>query len=396
MSLELLQSSCLPEGNTKCADASSKGEPEGDKEAGEEGSKDPLSYSPGFHPDLDSLQCSCCYEGNPVMPLAVNLHERKFKSSHQLFWARIVGDIPALQKYRFPLMIDDAEPAVHLAVRTQAPNLVQLEGWTHRFRDIDRHLRSKGYGEEAVSYYKACIGYLLSANSKQAMHDRYRKEFECVWPKDFVHYYRNKLLPRSGRLGRWAMAKMNIKEQQYFSPHTNPQERFHMLCRNFSGWETLTVDQLVRCFHLLFVFFVSETTSGNGSSTSAYVIKSTFRPFFLQMLPRRSHINYMTNTLHPADIREYVLSNYPKEATAAKRPLDPLRPFYLAASSAEHGGIKHHAGIEDVLQLGDALENMLYDDEDNDPLYHAHKISTENIDGRNFHPIKWLTNFPEI
>ena len=322
---------------------------------------------------------NCCYEGNPVMPLAVNLHERKFKSSHQLFWARIVGDIPALQKYRFPLMIDDAEPAVHLAVRTQAPNLVQLEGWTHRFRDIDRHLRSKGYGEEAVSYYKACIGYLLSANSKQAMHDRYRKEFECVWPKDFVHYYRNKLLPRSGRLGRWAMSKMNIKEQQYFSPHTNPQERFHMLCRNFSGWETMTVDQLVRCFYLLFVFFVSETTSGNGSSTSAYVIKSTFRPFFLQMTPRRTHSNYLTNTLHPADIREYVLSNYPKEISS-KRPLDPLRPFYLASSSAEHGGIKHHAGIEDVLQLGDALENMLYDEDDIDPLYNAHKLYTDEID----------------
>ena len=328
---------------------------------------------------------NCCYEGNPVMPLAVNLHERKFKSSHQLFWARIVGDIPALQKYRFPLMIDDAEPAVHLAVRTQAPNLVQLEGWTHRFRDIDRHLRSKGYGEEAVSYYKACIGYLLSANSKQAMHDRYRKEFECVWPKDFVHYYRNKLLPRSGRLGRWAMAKMNIKEQQYFSPHTNPQERFHMLCRNFSGWETLSVDQLVRCFYLLFVFFVSETTSGNGSSTSAYVIKSTFRPYFLQMLPHPfTHSNYVTNTLHPADIRQYVLSNYSKEKSSSKRPFDPLRPFYLAASSAEQGGIKHHAGIEDVLQLGDALENMLYDDEDSDPLYNAHKISTNDMDATGF------------
>ena len=98
-----------------------------------------------------------CYEGNPVMPLAVNLHERKFKSSHQLFWARIVGDLPALQKYRFPLIIDDAEPAVHLAVRTQAPNLVQLEAWTHRFKDIDTYLRGRGYGEEAVHYYKACI-----------------------------------------------------------------------------------------------------------------------------------------------------------------------------------------------------------------------------------------------
>ena len=67
-----------------------------------------------------------CYEGNPVMPLAVNLHERKFKSSHQLFWARIVGDLPALQKYRFPLIIDDAEPAVHLAVRTQGSNSMKI------------------------------------------------------------------------------------------------------------------------------------------------------------------------------------------------------------------------------------------------------------------------------
>ena len=59
-----------------------------------------------------------------------------------------------LQKHRFPLIIDDAEPAVHLAVRAQAPNLVQLEGWSHRFRDIDRYLRAKGYGEEAINYFK--------------------------------------------------------------------------------------------------------------------------------------------------------------------------------------------------------------------------------------------------
>ena len=38
--------------------------------------------------------------GSPVMPLAVNIHERKFKSSHSLFWARVLCDIPALAKYR--------------------------------------------------------------------------------------------------------------------------------------------------------------------------------------------------------------------------------------------------------------------------------------------------------
>ncbi|CAB4061337.1 unnamed protein product [Lepeophtheirus salmonis] len=147
-----------------------------------------------------------CYEGNPIMPLAVNLHERKNTD--------------------FPLLIDDAEPAVHLAVRSQAPNLVQLEGWTHRFRDIEIHMRQKGYGEEAVNYYKACISYLLQADSKQSMHDRYRREFEGIWPKDFVHYYREKLLPRSGRLGRWAMSMANISEPHYLSSHVNPQERF--------------------------------------------------------------------------------------------------------------------------------------------------------------------------
>ena len=128
-------------------------------------------------------------------------------------------------------MIDDAEPAVHLAVRTQAPNLVQLEGWTHRFRDIDRHLRCKGYGEEAVSYYKACIGYLLSANSKQAMHDRYRKEFECVWPKDFVHYYRNKLLPRyksSGWLYRSILEMCLVSWQTIKIESFLKEEAIHM------------------------------------------------------------------------------------------------------------------------------------------------------------------------
>jgi hypothetical protein len=40
------------------------------------------------------------YIGAPVMPLAVNIHERKFKSSHSMFWARILCDIPALAKYR--------------------------------------------------------------------------------------------------------------------------------------------------------------------------------------------------------------------------------------------------------------------------------------------------------
>ena len=56
----------------------------------------------------------------------------------------------------------------------QAPNLVQLEGWVHRFRDINSVMRAKGYGKEAIKYFKACVSYLLTAKSKQAMHDKFR------------------------------------------------------------------------------------------------------------------------------------------------------------------------------------------------------------------------------
>ena len=78
------------------------------------------------------------------------------------------------------------------------------------------------------------------------MHDRFRKEFEYVWPKDFVLYYRQRLLPRSGRLGRWALAKLNICENSFLSPHANPQERFFKLVNGFRHWETLSLEQMIR------------------------------------------------------------------------------------------------------------------------------------------------------
>ena len=51
-------------------------------------------------------------------------------------------------------LVPQAEPAVHLAVKAHAPNLIQFEGWVHRFKDMDRYMRQKGYGAHAVGYFK--------------------------------------------------------------------------------------------------------------------------------------------------------------------------------------------------------------------------------------------------
>ena len=57
--------------------------------------------------------------------------------------------------------LPQAEPAVHLAVKAHAPNLIQFEGWVHRFKDMDRYMRQKGYGAHAVGYFKVKLCSML-------------------------------------------------------------------------------------------------------------------------------------------------------------------------------------------------------------------------------------------
>ena len=38
--------------------------------------------------------------GHPIMPLAVNIHERQFKSSHSLFWARVGKIFKTIYAYK--------------------------------------------------------------------------------------------------------------------------------------------------------------------------------------------------------------------------------------------------------------------------------------------------------
>ncbi len=43
---------------------------------------------------------------------------------------------------------------------------------------------------------QACVKYLLMSESKEEMQDRFRKEFENIWPGDFLNYFKEKILPK--------------------------------------------------------------------------------------------------------------------------------------------------------------------------------------------------------
>jgi hypothetical protein len=54
------------------------------------------------------------------------------------------------------------------------------------------------YESTKLVVLQACVKYLLMSESKEEMQDRFRKEFENIWPGDFLNYFKEKILPKVG------------------------------------------------------------------------------------------------------------------------------------------------------------------------------------------------------
>lgn len=64
---------------------------------------------------------------------------------------------------------------------------------------------------------KACVKYLLMSESRGEMIDKFQKEFEGIWPRDFVNYFKERVLPKANRLGKWALGEVNIYDESFFN-----------------------------------------------------------------------------------------------------------------------------------------------------------------------------------
>ena len=64
---------------------------------------------------------------------------------------------------------------------------------------------------------QACVKYLLMSESRGDMVDKFQKEFEGIWPRDFVNYFKERVLPKANRLGKWALGEVNIYDESFFN-----------------------------------------------------------------------------------------------------------------------------------------------------------------------------------
>ena len=49
------------------------------------------------------------------------------------------------------------------------------------------------------------------------MMDRFKKEFESIWPRDFINYFKERVIPKANRLGKWALGEVNIYDESFFN-----------------------------------------------------------------------------------------------------------------------------------------------------------------------------------
>ena len=70
--------------------------------------------------------------------------------------------------------------------------------------------------------------YLLMSDSRSDMQDKFQKEFESIWPRDFVNYFKERVLPKANRLGKWALGEVSIYDESFFN-HAGEELNFHTL-----------------------------------------------------------------------------------------------------------------------------------------------------------------------
>ena len=63
------------------------------------------------------------------------------------------------------------------------------------------------------------------SESRGDMIDKFQKEFEGIWPRDFVNYFKERVLPKANRLGKWALGEVNIYDESFFNHAGKPVPR---------------------------------------------------------------------------------------------------------------------------------------------------------------------------
>ena len=242
------------------------------------------------------------FKESPVIPALFLIHERKFQSTHEIFFQIAIKKVPSLVKKVYPI-VSDEEKAINNAISSILSNAKRLRCWNHIFRGV-RHSLAPKVPRTEVKGFISDLRDLFHRPSLQEFTTRY-KELSCNWRKTVRDYYNKNIHPEVAKsIGRWVLEEQGIYSS-FSGVSNNQSESFNVVMKHLQEWKEVPVDSLVLTFYFLQCYFMNEISRGVCNQGNYHL-----HPSFLHLLEQPQDMEFISGCVLPEDIVKYIREGF--------------------------------------------------------------------------------------
>ena len=185
-------------------------------------------------------------KGNPCIPVAFMMHDRKIQAVHSAFMEKLTHLMPQLNGRR-SVIIMDREKSMANAVRQYLPAANIIFCWNHLLKDIEewvkRHNKSKDRTLDE-HYYKREVRSLLHCHNVKNYSesaDNATKRWDMAFLQYFTSFIEKDIL---NNCGRWVIAQYGLYDASSGITN-NTSEAYNHVIKSFLRHREVTPDIMV-------------------------------------------------------------------------------------------------------------------------------------------------------
>ena len=134
------------------------------------------------------------FEGNPFIPLAFMMHERKIQMCHEKFVKHLKKRIPNLSQANIPVVVDREQGITNaFELETKVP---VLHCWNHTKQDFKYWLRDHNVKADERKIYLNDLGIIMHSKNLEEFELTF-KELSAKWSQPAIDYFETNLNKKS-------------------------------------------------------------------------------------------------------------------------------------------------------------------------------------------------------
>ena len=215
------------------------------------------------------------FEGNPWIPLAFLIHDRKLQKCHNRLFEVLADKMPLLKSKKIAF-ITDREPALTKAVLKHFPRMQVLHCWNHLKRDFKEELRKLGAVQSEVSVYLSDWRQMAQSETLEDFNSTYEK-LTSKWSANVKAYFDKRLKEDLMTYsGRWVIEEIPGLYDPFSGITNNPSESINAVLKRMTGWQELPVDCMMLSLYHIQNYYNLEIQRGHAGLGN-YQLKTKYK-----------------------------------------------------------------------------------------------------------------------